>query len=126
MTYAEALRASSETTQLKNLMNSVAAKSTELLTLTLATNATSEAFLPMPTSIGNKQYWLRLRNDSAKAWLEGGVGYVPTEETRLHIYLQKEASAEGCYVGGYGAAHLKCCFNITVPQILLTKSSHGD
>jgi hypothetical protein len=126
MAYAEALRASSETRQLKNLMDYVSAKNTELLILTLATNATSEVFLPMPTSIGNKQYWLRLCNDSDKAWLEGGLGNVPMEGTELRVYLPEEASATGYYIGGYGAVHLKCYLNMGVPQILLTNRSDGD
>jgi hypothetical protein len=126
MAYAEALRVSSETRQLKNLMDHVAAESTELLTLALATNATSEAFLQMPASIGNKQYWLQFRNDSSKTLLEGGLGNVPMEGTELRIYLPKEASATGYYVGGYGAAHLKCYLDAEVPQIQLTSLSEGD
>ena len=126
MAYAEALRVSSETRQLKNLMDHVAAKSTELLTLTLATNATSEAFLPMPVSIGNKQYWLRLCNNSEKTWLEGGLGNVPMEGTELRVYLPKEASATGYYIGGYGAVHLRCYSNASVPQILFINSGDGD
>jgi len=126
MAYAEALRVSSETRQLKNLIDHVAAKSIELLTLALATNATSEAFLPMPASIGNKQYWLRLCNNSEKTWLEGGLGNAPMEGTELRVYLPKEASATGYYIGGYGAVHLKCYSNASVPQILFINSGDGD
>lgn len=126
MAYAEALRVSSETRQLKNLMDHVAAKSTELLTLTLAINTTSEAFLPMPVSIGNKQYWLRLCNNSEKTWLEGGLGNVPMEGTELRVYLPKEACATGYYIGGYGAVHLRCYSNASVPQILFINSGDGD
>jgi len=126
MAYAEALRVSSETRQLKNLMDHVAAKSTELLTLTLAANATSEAFLQMPVSIGNKQYWLRLFNNSEKAWLEGGLGNIPIEGAELRVYLPKEASATGYYIGGYGAVHLKCYSNASVPQIVFINSGDGD
>mgnify|MGYP001048611104 FL=1 len=123
MAYADAIRVSSEVKQLKNLMSYVATKSTELLTLTLTTNSTSEAFLQMPEAVGNKHYWLQLRNDSVKAWLEGGFGNMPTEGTELCIYLPKEASAQGYYIGGYGAAYLKCYLDAGVPQIQLTSSS---
>jgi len=123
MAYADAIRVSSEVKHLKNLMSYVAVKSTELLTLTLTTNATSEAFLQMPEAVGNKQYWLQLRNDSAKTWLESGFGNIPTEDTELRIYLPKEASAQGYYIGGYGAAHLICCLDAGVPQIRLTGPS---
>jgi hypothetical protein len=126
MAYADTLRVSSEVKQLKNLMNYVAAKNTDLLTLVSNTNATTEAYLQMPTAIGNKQYWLQLHSDSKKAWLEGGFGNTPVEETELRIYLPKEASATGYYIGGYGAACLKCYVNAGVLQIQLTSSSESD
>jgi hypothetical protein len=123
MAYADALRVSSEVNQLKNLMSYVATKNTELLTLASTTNATTEAYLQMPTAIGNKQYWLQLCNDSRKTWLEGGFGNTPVEETELRVYLPQEASATGYYIGGYGAAYLKCCVSAGVLQIQLTSSS---
>lgn len=124
--YTQALRVSSEIRRLKNLMHYVAAESTELLTLTLATNATSEIFLPMPTSIGNKHYWLQFRNDSSRALLEGGFGNTFVEGTDLRVCLPKEASATGHYIAGYGAARLKCYLDAGVPEIQLTSSSEGD
>jgi hypothetical protein len=126
MAYANTLRVSSEVKQLENLMNYVAAKNTELLTLASTTNAATEAYLQMPTTIGDKQYWLQLRNDSKEAWLEGGLGNTPVEETELRIYLPKEASATGYYIGGYGAARLKCYVNAGVLQIQLSSSSESD
>jgi hypothetical protein len=126
MAYADTLRVFSEAKQLKNLMDYVAAKSTELLGLTLTTNATTELSFQMPAAIGNKQYWLQLRNDSAKAWVEGGLGTIITEGTELLVYLPKEASAAGYYIGGYGVAHLKCYASAGVPQIQLTSSAEGD
>jgi hypothetical protein len=121
--YADVLRFASEIKQLENLMGGVAAKGTELLTLTLTTNASTEAYLQMPTVIGNKQYWLRIRNNSARAWLEGGFGATLIDGTDLRVYLPEEASASGHYVGGYGAAHLKCYFDVGVPRILLESTS---
>lgn len=126
MAYADALRVSSEVKQLKNLMDYTAAKSTELLTLTLTTNATTEAYLQMPPTIGNKQYWLQLHNDSARTWLEGGFGNVPTEGTDIRIYLPEETSAAGHYIGGYGVACLECYFDAGVPRIQLKSASQGD
>jgi len=126
MAYADALQVFSEVKQLKNLMTYVVAKNTELLTLASTTNATAEAYLQMPLAIGNKQYWLQLRNDSRNAWLAGGLGNTPLEETELRIYLPKEASVTGYYIGGYGAACLKCYVNAGVLQIQLTSSSESD
>jgi len=126
MAYADTLRVFSETKQLKNLIDYVAAKSTELLTLTLASNATAETFFQMPAAIGNKQYWLLLRNDSAKTWLEGGLGNIIIEGTELRVYLPREASATGYYIGGYGVAYLKCYVSAEVPQIQLASLAEGD
>jgi hypothetical protein len=126
MAYADALRVSSEVQQLRNLMTYVAAKSSDLLTLASTTNGTAKFTLQMPSTIGTKQYWLRLRNSSENAWLEGGLGNLPVEETELLIYLPKEALATGYYVGGYGAARLKCYLTGGVLEIQLTSSSESD
>lgn len=120
--YANAIRFSSETRKLKNLMDHVAAKTTELLTLAKAANASTEVFLQTPTSIGDKQYWLRLRNDSVKAWLEGGFGNMPTE-AELRVYLPNKALALGYYVSGYGAIRITCTVKADVLQIQLSSSS---
>jgi hypothetical protein len=126
MAYADTLRVFSEAKQLKNIMNYVAAKGIELLTVTLTANATAEDFFQMPAAIGNKQYWLRLSNDSANAWLEGGLGNTLSEGTELRVYLPNEVSATGHYIGGYGTAHLKCYVSAGVPKIQLTSSAEGD
>jgi hypothetical protein len=122
MNYTEALRFSSEVKQLKNLMDTVAAKSTELLTLTLVTNATIKVYLQMPTAIGNKQYWIQLDNDSASAWIEGGFGDTPAKATDLKIQLPKDTAASGHYIGGYGAACLMCYSDADISRIQLNSS----
>ncbi|MBX5328890.1 MAG: hypothetical protein QHH18_06845 [Candidatus Bathyarchaeota archaeon] len=126
MAYGDALRAPLEVKQLKNLMGYVAAKGTELLTLASTTNATTETFLQMPTKIGDRQYWLRLRNDSAKTWLEGGFGNTPTEGNELQVSLPKEALATGYYKSGYDAAHLECRISDGILQLFLSSQSEGD
>jgi hypothetical protein len=125
MAYADTIRGASEAKQLKNLMDHVGAKTTELITLVSATNATTETYLQMSTAIGNKQYWLQLRNDSSEAWLEGGLGDAPVEGAELRVYLPKEVMATGHYLSGYGAAHLVCTINAGVPHITLTSSGEG-
>ena len=122
MNYTETLRFSSEAKQLKNLMDTIAAKSTELLTLTMVTNATVEAYLQMPTTIGNKQYWIQLGNDSASAYVEGGFGNTPTKGADLRIQLPKQTAAKGYYIAGYGAVCLTCHPNAGVSQIQLNSS----
>ncbi|MEM3699466.1 MAG: hypothetical protein QXL57_01155 [Candidatus Bathyarchaeia archaeon] len=126
MTYANALRFSSEVRQLKNLMDYVAAETTELITFTLKTNATAQSFLQMPTTIGDKQYWLQLRNDSIKAWLEAGFGSSLTQGTELRVYFPKKVLAMGYYVGGYGAAKLECYPDGGVLRIQLSSVTEGE
>lgn len=123
--YTNALRSSSELKQLRNLLDCVAAKGTELIVLSQTTNASTEAFVQMPSSIGNKQYWLRLRNDSVKAWLEGGLGDEPVSETELRVYIPKKTSATGYYIGGYGAVRLECSLISGTPHIQLADSGGG-
>lgn len=125
LAYTNAFRASSEMKQLKNLMDYVAAKGTELLTLASTSNATTETFVQMPATIGDRQYWLQLRNSSAEAWLEGGFGNVPTEGTDLRVYLPQRTSADGYYLAGYGAAYLNCSETSGVFQLNLTSSRNS-
>lgn len=124
--YTNALRSSSELKQLRNLLDCVAAKGTELIVLSQTTNASTEAFVQMPASIGNKQYWLRLRNDSVKAWLEGGLGGEPVSETELRAYIPKKTSATGYYIGGYGVVRLECSLISGTTHIQLTGSGGGE
>jgi hypothetical protein len=107
-------------------MDYVATESTKLLTLTLTTNATATVFLQMSTTIGERQYWLELHNDSAKAWLEGGFGNSPVKGMDLRVYLPNGVLATGYYLSGYGAAQLKCQFEADVLCIQLASSSLGE
>jgi len=125
MNYANAIRFSSEVGKLRDLMDSVAAKATELISLTKATNATTEAYIQAPAAIGDRQYWLMLRNDSSKVWLEGGLGNTPKEGAGMRVYLPSMALACGCYVSGYGTIRLKCSVNhdAGIPEVQLSSSS---
>jgi len=118
MVYANTIRGTSENKKLEELMNLVAANSIRLITLTLSTNASTETFLQLPTRIGDKNYWIKMENDTSKAWIEGGFGSSPTEGT-LQIRLAKNVLANGVYVSGYGAARLRCSFASGVIQIQL-------
>jgi len=120
--YANALRLTSERVQLKNLMNQLAAKCTELLTLASSANASAEAYLEMPVAIGEKQYWLQLRSISSKAWIEGGLGARHIEEAELQVCFPSEAEASGYYLSGYGSASLKCYLENGIPKILLSNN----
>jgi hypothetical protein len=123
MVYANTIREASEATRLEDLMNLVASESLRLLTLTLSTNASTETFMQLPPRIGDKYYWLKLENDSSKAWLEGGFGNNPNTMGKLRISLPKNVLANGSYISGYGAARLRCFLDFGFVQIQL--SSEG-
>lgn len=110
--YANAIRFSSETWKLKDLMDCVTAKATELLTLAATVNASAETYIQAPTTIGDKQYWLAFKNDSSRAWLEAGFGNTPMENVGLRVYLPSKAAASGYYVSGCGAVCLTCSANM--------------
>ncbi|MBC7129683.1 hypothetical protein H5T51_00495 [Candidatus Bathyarchaeota archaeon] len=120
MDYAGVIRFSSEMRGLKNLTYRVAAKATELIALTEAENSTAETIIQTPASIGGKQYWLRFRNDSSRAWVEGGLGNVPVENSQIKIYLPAGIKASGFHVSGYGVIRLECRVNCGNTEITLS------
>lgn len=117
--YTTSLRATSEIEQLKNLLNHVAAKGNELLTIVAATNSSAQVFIQLPTTIGYKQYWLRARNDSSSAWLEGSLGQMTENGATHRVFLPQTTSASGYFVGGYGPAILGSYMNGSTPQLNL-------
>ena len=121
--YAASLRNASEIEQLRNFQEQVAAKASELITVVASTDGSAQASLQLPGSIGTRQYWLRARNGSSYAWIEGALGPL-TEETVLNrVYLPRETSASGYYVSGYGNTILRAYMNGSSPQLVL--SSQG-
>lgn len=123
MAYSNSLKLSSETKDLKSLMDQVAAKCVEMISLAATTNSFSESYVQMPPSIGNKQYWLGLHNSSSEAWLEGGLGNSVVEETNIRVYLPSHISASGVFISSYGAAHLQCQPEGETSRIFLASSS---
>ena len=121
--YAGSLRNASEIEQLRNLQEQVAAKASELITVVTSTDASAQASLQLPASIGTRQYWLRARNDSSYAWIEGALGPLTEESVLNRVYLPKETSTSGYYVSGYGATILRAYMNGSNPQLVL--SSQG-
>jgi len=108
-----------EIEQLKNLLEHVAAESCELISTTTTNNSTVTIRVPMPTRLGEKRYWIQFRNDSSRAWIEGGLGSTPVQ-TSLTIFVPGTVAASGLYNSGYGFAELECqlqgtsvCLNIS-------------
>lgn len=117
--FTATLRTSSETNQLKNLLTGVAAKADELLTLVAVTNSSARVYVSLPACIGNQQYWMRLRNDSSNAWIEGSFGKTVGAGEVNQVFLPKEPYASGQFVAGYGSALLECYHNGSVVQLNL-------
>jgi len=118
--YATSLRATTEIEQLKNLLNLVAAKGSELLIIADATNASARAFLQLPATIGYQQYWIRASNDSASTWIEGSLGQISENRPPNRVFLPEGTSASGHFVGGYGPAVLESYMNGSTPQVNLS------
>ena len=121
--YTSTLKSTSEIEQLRNLLSQVAAKGSELITLTAFTNSTAETSVQLPASIGIQQYWIRVRNDSSNAWVEGALGQLTEEEAPNKIYLPKGVNAKGHFASGYGSAILETFMNGSIPHLNL--SSQG-
>lgn len=109
--YTATLRTIPEREQLENLLNFVASKGCELVALATATNSSSKAVLQLPTAIGNRQYWVRLRNDSSKAWVEGALGSMHEGNVFNRVYLPKTVTVLGSYSSDHGPAVLECSTN---------------
>lgn len=106
--YATSLRNIPEEAQLIRVLTHVAVEGCKLVTLTMRTNSTSEIVLSLPTVIGSKQYWIRLRNESSSAWFEGALGSIHRGSPRNRVYLPNKASVEGNYSSDDGRALLQC------------------
>lgn len=117
--YTATLRNMSEMDQLKNILNEVATKANELLTLVETTNSSTRAFVLLPTSIGSQQYWMQLRNDSSSAWLEGFLGQTVGGDEAHRVFLPPKTSASGYFIAGQGPALLECYPNGSAPRLNL-------
>jgi hypothetical protein len=117
--YTGTLRAIPEIEQLKNTLDHVVAKGNELLTLAITTNATVSIVVQLPSSIGHRQYWIQVRNDTSNAWLEGALGRIGESGTTYKVFFPGKASTSGHYISGYGPALLECYMNGSIPQLNL-------
>ncbi len=118
--YTTSLRNASEIEQLRNLLGQVAAKGSELITLVASANLSAHASLQLPAAIGTQQYWLRARNNSSNAWIEGALGQMVDVAVPNRVYLPRGTSVSGYYVSGYGAAILEAYINGSNPQLNLS------
>jgi hypothetical protein len=118
------VRNEAETQQLISTAEHVATESLGLISdsPTAVDNATSTIILNVPSSIGNKIYWIQLANDSSRAWVEVGFGTVPqTSEKR--VFIPSALHASGTFRSGYGAAILGCVTNTSGVYLTLSGGS---
>ena len=121
--YTITLRSTIELEQLKNMLSSVAAHGNELLAFVTSANSTLETVIQPPSRIGNKQYWMRLTNDTSHAWLEGSLGQICDNAVMHKVFLPGKISVSGHYVSGYGAIIMECYMNGTTEQLNMRSSS---
>jgi hypothetical protein len=120
--YTSTVRTIPEIEQLKNILDHVAAKGNELLTLVTATNSTVRTLIQLPSTIGHREYWIKVRNDTSSVWVEGALGQIKESRTTYQVFLPRKASTSGYYVGGYGSAMLECYMNGSIPQLNLSSA----
>ena len=109
--YATTLRNVPEIGQLNSLLRYVATMGSELATLVETTNSTSKVILELPSRIGAKRFWMRLANDSRKAWVEGALGIIHEGSPTNQVYLRTAVAVLGNYSSEYGPAVLECFMN---------------
>lgn len=117
--YTLTLRSTSETDQLRNILNGVATKADEIQTLVTSTNSSLTVFLNLPATIGDQQYWMRVRNDSSSAWVEGSLGQIFEGNAELRVFISSKASTSGYYISAHGQASLRGYMNGSTPQLNL-------
>jgi len=118
--YANTLQTIPEIEQLKNILDHVAAKGNELLTLVTTTNSTAHTIMQLSPTIGNREYWIRIRNDTSNVWVDGALGQIDESGRTYRVFLPGKASTSGYYIGGYGPAMLECYMNGSIPQLNLS------
>ncbi len=117
--FASTLRFVPEKEQLYNITAHVAAKATDL-TVLATSNSSAKIILSLPISVGNRQYWIRLQNNTYQSWVEGGFGETITDSALCKVSITGKPFATGSYVSNLGIATLKCYVNESVVQLILT------
>ena len=112
------VKSESEGQQLSNIAEYVAVKSLQLASSGQADNLTSTASLDIPSLIGNQRYWIRIQNDSTRAWVEVGFGNTVLSSDKV-AYIPVELAASGTYISGSAIPHLQYHSEGTSAQLTL-------
>jgi hypothetical protein len=100
------LKQEAEKQELSNIADYVAVKGMELASNAPADNLTSTVRFDVPPLIGNQIYWIRIQNDSAKAWVEVGFGNAAATSDQ-RAYIPTDLSALGTCTSDSGMATLE-------------------
>ena len=120
--HANLVRETSEINELNEILVKVASKAEEALSSAVEHGGTVSVVIQLPPKIGNRDYWIRLANDSSRAWVEAGFGRTPrSEDQSYRVYLPGGISASGTFEGRYSRALLICSLNGSVPQITISR-----
>jgi hypothetical protein len=96
-----------EDRQLVNISEYVAVQSNELVLRAARDNMNSTVYVNVPSSIGNKQYWIQIANDTTQTWVAAGFGAVGGSSEQL-ANIPAQVDASGIYSSYTGKVILEC------------------
>ncbi|MCW4003119.1 MAG: hypothetical protein NWE95_04310 [Candidatus Bathyarchaeota archaeon] len=105
--------------QLTNIDEYVAVQSLTLLSQTSGNNYSAKQYLEIPSHIGNQIFWIRIANDSSRAWVESGFGTNATT-SQLCVYIPASVVASGTFISNSGRALLSCHFENQIAILTLS------
>lgn len=117
------IRSQSEAYRLHETLNLVAGTIEEAVTSVVEYNSTFSTVLRLPSRIGDREYWLRVDNDTTRTWLEGAFGQMTANSNEEYrVYLPRVISASGSFEGKYQLVAITCQLDNAVPTIMLQRS----
>ena len=111
ISYTNTLKFTSEKKQLYNVISQLAAMTISTANLLTQENSSAQAFVDLPQTIGNQQYWIGFQNDSSTSWINGGFGAEVQKTGSEQIFLPTGLNIKGNFVSGYGSAILEGSMN---------------
>ena len=116
------IKSSFEDEELTEILETIAAEGTELISLARSTGSTSTLVMRLPISIGERNWWARLVTSSEGSWVEGGFGSEMITSV-VRVWLPRDVSASGDFRGGFGIPELNCL--VADGQVVLILTSVG-
>jgi hypothetical protein len=105
--------------QLTNISEYVATQSLTLLSQSNENTYTTTQYLEIPSHIGNQIFWIKIANDSSRAWIESGFGTNATT-SQPRVYIPASVAASGTFISGSGRALIECNSENQIATLTLT------